>query len=41
MAAGKFFTRRIGGISGDIIGGVCVLTEIMFLILNYLSIKFL
>jgi adenosylcobinamide-GDP ribazoletransferase len=41
VAAGKFFTRRIGGISGDIIGGVCVLTEIMFLILNYLSIKFL
>ena len=41
VAAGKFFTRRIGGISGDIIGGVCVLAEIFFLILNYLSIKFL
>jgi len=41
IIAGKFFTRRIGGISGDILGGVSILAEIVFIILNYLSIKFL
>jgi len=41
IIAGKFFTRRIGGISGDILGGISILTEIVFLMLNYLSIKFL
>ena len=39
--AGKFFTRRIDGISGDILGGISILAEIVFIILNYLSIKFL
>jgi cobalamin synthase len=41
IIAGKFFTRRIGGISGDILGGISILTEIVFIILNYLSIRFL
>jgi len=41
IIAGKFFTRRIGGISGDILGGISILAEIVFLMLNYLSIKFL
>lgn len=35
---GRFFTRRIEGVSGDIIGSVCVLSEIFFLFLNYLTI---
>ncbi len=41
IMAGKFFTRRIGGISGDILGGISILTEIVFIILNFLSIRFL
>ena len=41
IIAGKFFTRRIGGISGDILGGISILAEIVFIILNYLSIRFL
>jgi cobalamin synthase len=41
IMASKFFTRRIGGISGDILGGISVLTEIVFIILNFLSIRFL
>lgn len=41
IIAGKFFTRRIGGISGDILGGISILAEIVFIMLNYLSIRFL
>ena len=41
IIAGKFFTRRIGGISGDILGGISILAEIVFIILSYLSIRFL
>jgi len=36
---GKFFTKRIGGLSGDIIGAVCVLTEIFFLLLYYIFLR--
>ncbi|MCL5071711.1 MAG: adenosylcobinamide-GDP ribazoletransferase [Actinobacteria bacterium] len=41
IIAGRFFTGRLGGINGDILGGISVLTEIVFIILNYLSIRFL
>jgi len=41
IMAAKFFTRRIGGINGDILGGTSVLTEIVFIILNFLSVRFL
>ncbi|MBM3708683.1 MAG: hypothetical protein FJW69_10185, partial [Actinobacteria bacterium] len=40
-AAGKFFARRLKGITGDVIGGVCVLTEIFFLFANYIAIRLL
>lgn len=36
----RFFSRRIGKVSGDVFGAVCVLTEIFFLFLNYIVIKF-
>ena len=36
---GRFFTKRIGGLSGDIIGAVCVLTEIFFLLLYYIFLR--
>jgi cobalamin synthase len=36
---GRFFTKKIGGLSGDIIGAVCVLTEIFFLLLYYVFIR--
>jgi adenosylcobinamide-GDP ribazoletransferase len=39
-AISRFFTRRIDTVSGDIFGAVCVLTEIFFLLLNYIVIKF-
>ncbi|MCL4418017.1 MAG: adenosylcobinamide-GDP ribazoletransferase [Actinobacteria bacterium] len=41
IITGKFFTGRIGGINGDILGGISIITEIVFIILNYLSIRFL
>lgn len=41
MLISKFFTRRIGGITGDILGGICVITEVFYLFLNYLSEKFI
>jgi adenosylcobinamide-GDP ribazoletransferase len=39
--AGRFVTKRTGGLSGDIIGAVCILAEISFLFLNYVSLIFL
>jgi cobalamin synthase len=36
---GRFFTKRIGGLSGDIIGAVCVFTEIYFLLLYYIFLR--
>jgi cobalamin synthase len=38
-ATGRFFTKRIGGLSGDIIGAVCVLTEVFFLLLYYIFLR--
>ncbi|MBE3089335.1 MAG: adenosylcobinamide-GDP ribazoletransferase [Actinobacteria bacterium] len=35
-----FFTRRIGGITGDIIGGVSEIVELLFLFINYLVFTF-
>jgi len=35
-----FFTRRIGGITGDIIGGVSETVELLFLFINYLVFTF-
>ena len=36
-----FFTRRIGGITGDIIGGVSEIMEVLFLFTNFIIFKFL
>jgi len=38
---GWFFTRRIGGITGDIIGGISETTELMFLFIILLIFNFL
>ena len=35
---GRFFTQKIGGVSGDIIGAVCVLSELLFLFFSYIFI---
>jgi Cobalamin-5-phosphate synthase. len=36
---GRFFTGKIGGLSGDIMGAVCVFTEIFFLLLYYIFLR--
>jgi cobalamin synthase len=36
--AGRFFAKRTGGLSGDLIGAVCILAETTFLFLNYISL---
>jgi len=41
ILAGKFFTRRIGGVTGDILGGICIIVEIFYLFISYLCIKFI
>jgi cobalamin synthase len=38
---GRFFSKKTGGLSGDILGAVCVLTEALFILLGYLSLRFL
>ncbi len=40
-AIGKFFVKKAGVLSGDILGAVCVLTETLFLLLGYLSLRLL
>ncbi|MBU2563274.1 MAG: adenosylcobinamide-GDP ribazoletransferase, partial [Actinobacteria bacterium] len=40
LSVSWFFTRRIGGITGDIIGGVSETTELLFLFINYLVFTF-
>lgn len=41
LEIGRFFSKRTGGLSGDILGAVCVLTEVLFILLGYLSLRFL
>lgn len=41
LFAGWFFTRRIGGITGDIIGGISEIMEVLFLFINFIIFKFL
>ncbi len=36
-----FFTRRIGGITGDIIGGTSEIVEVLFLFINYIIFRLL
>lgn len=40
IAIGKFFTQRVSGITGDILGGICVTTEIFYLLVSYIWLKF-
>ncbi|MCX7920429.1 MAG: adenosylcobinamide-GDP ribazoletransferase [Clostridia bacterium] len=37
----KFFSRKIGGATGDILGAVCELNQTVFLMVGYLGIRFL
>lgn len=41
LFTGWFFTRRIGGITGDIIGGVSEIAELIFLLIIFLVLDFL
>ncbi|MDD5622895.1 MAG: adenosylcobinamide-GDP ribazoletransferase [Actinomycetota bacterium] len=41
LFVGWFFTRRIGGITGDIIGGTSEIMEVLFLFINYIIFSFL
>jgi cobalamin synthase len=38
---GWFFTRRIGGITGDIIGGSSEIMEVIILLISYLVLNYL
>lgn len=38
---GWFFTRRIGGITGDIVGGSSEIMEVVFLLISYLVLNYL
>jgi len=38
---GRIFTRKIGGITGDIVGGVSEIMEVIFLLITFLFFKFL
>ena len=38
---GWFFTRRTGGITGDIIGGTSEIVEVLFLLVSYLVLNFI
>ncbi|MBC7333932.1 MAG: adenosylcobinamide-GDP ribazoletransferase [Actinobacteria bacterium] len=40
VAIGNFFTRKVGGITGDILGGLCVVTEVFYLFLSYVWLRF-
>ena len=37
----SFFTKRIGGITGDVLGGVCVIVEVFYLIISYILLRFI
>ena len=38
---GWFFTRRIGGITGDIVGGSSEIMEVIILLISYLVLNYL
>ena len=41
ILVGSFFTKRIGGITGDVLGGVCVIVEVFYLIISYILLRFI
>ena len=41
FAVSWFFTRRISGITGDIIGGTSEIAELLFLFISYLAFAFI
>jgi cobalamin synthase len=41
ISLGWFFTRRIGGVTGDIVGGSSEIVEFFFLLMSYLVLNYL
>jgi adenosylcobinamide-GDP ribazoletransferase len=37
----KFFLKKVGNLSGDVMGALVEITEVLFLFLSYISIKFI
>jgi len=37
----KVLSRKLGGVTGDILGAVCEINQVIFLVIAYLSIKFI
>ena len=40
MIQGWFFTRRTKGITGDIVGGISEITEVIFLLVSFLALNY-
>ena len=37
---GWFFTRRTKGVTGDIVGGISEITEVLFLLISFLALNY-
>jgi len=37
----SFFTKRIIGINGDVLGNDCVIVEVFYLIISYILLRFI
>jgi cobalamin synthase len=40
MLQGWFFTRRTKGVTGDIVGGISEITEVLFILVSFLALNY-